>query len=55
MEYLIERFENDECKNIRVIAPCLRGFGYSTYYEKIDSLRDYAKDLKLFVEEFLGN
>jgi len=37
-------------KNMRCIAPCMRGFGYSSYYKSIDSLKDLAEDLKLFAE-----
>lgn len=42
MEELAERF--------RVIAIDLRGFGDSTYHRPINSLRDFAGDLKLFVD-----
>jgi pimeloyl-ACP methyl ester carboxylesterase len=37
-------------KDVRVIAPDLRGFGDSTYYRRISSLYDLAEDLKLFLE-----
>ncbi|BCR36009.1 intracellular short-chain-length polyhydroxyalkanoate depolymerase [Mariniplasma anaerobium] len=37
-------------KDVRVIAPDLRGFGDSTYYRRISSLYDLAEDLKLFME-----
>lgn len=37
-------------KDVRVIAPDLRGYGDSTYYRKISSLKDFAEDLHLFLE-----
>ena len=43
---LIERLP----KNIRVLTPDLRGFGDSTYYNAITSLKDLADDLKLFLD-----
>ena len=36
----------------RVIAPCLRGSGYSSYNKKITSINDFASDLKLFMNEY---
>ena len=39
--------------SMRVIAPCLRGFGYSSYKKPIASLKDLALDLILFIEEHL--
>lgn len=38
-------------KEARVIAMDLRGFGDSSYYERIDSLRDLAEDIHLFLQE----
>ena len=35
----------------RVIAPCLRGQGFSSYNNKISNLSDLANDLKLFMTE----
>ena len=35
---------------VRVIAPDLRGFGSSSYKQKIETLNDFAQDLKLFLE-----
>ena len=43
---LLERLPKD----IRVIAPDLRGYGDSTYYRRIESLNDLADDLSLFLE-----
>ena len=37
-------------KDIKVIAPDLRGFGDSTYYRRISSLNDLAEDLYLFMQ-----
>lgn len=39
--------------HLKCIAPCMRGFGYSTYNNEIETLKDLAEDLKLFVEEHL--
>lgn len=36
----------------RVIAPCLRGSGYSSYNNKINGVEDFADDLKLFMKEY---
>jgi len=38
-------------KDIHVFAPDLRGFGDSSYNKRIDSLKDFALDIKLFMEE----
>ncbi|MFP4078570.1 MAG: alpha/beta fold hydrolase [Bacillota bacterium] len=47
--------------NFKLIAPDLRGFGDSTYHTPIDSLKDFADDLKAFMDriglakaDFLG-
>lgn len=37
-------------KNVRVIAPDLRGYGDSSYYIRITSLADLANDMHLFLE-----
>lgn len=37
-------------KTIRVIAPDLRGYGDSTYYRRITSLKDLADDVYLFLQ-----
>lgn len=37
-------------KDIRVIAPDLRGYGDSSYYQQINRLRDFADDIHLFLE-----
>lgn len=42
---LIERLDN-----YHVLAPDLRGFGDSTYHNPINSLEDFADDLKLFLD-----
>ncbi|ENQ3079736.1 TPA: alpha/beta hydrolase [Bacillus pseudomycoides] len=34
-----------------IYALDLRGFGFSTYHQPIDSLNDFAEDVKLFVDE----
>ena len=44
---LIERFKND----YRVIAPDMRGFGDSSYNNRIESLADLSDDLYLFLTE----
>lgn len=38
-------------KNIHVYAPDLRGYGDSSYFERIKSLKDFANDLALFMNE----
>ena len=38
-------------KSLFCISPCLRGYGYSSYNKPIKSLKDFAEDLKLFIEE----
>ena len=48
MELLMEKFEPYG----KVIAPCLRGSGFSSYNNKINGLEDFANDLKLFMEEY---
>lgn len=40
-------------KHLKCIAPCMRGFGYSSYNNEIASLKDLATDLKLFITENL--
>ena len=47
MESLIQVFE----KYAYVIAPCLRGFGFSSYNNNVESLEDFAIDIKLLMEE----
>ncbi|MFU8793672.1 MAG: alpha/beta fold hydrolase [Acholeplasmataceae bacterium] len=37
-------------KDMRVLVPDLRGFGDSSYYNRISSLKDLADDLSLFLE-----
>jgi pimeloyl-ACP methyl ester carboxylesterase len=37
-------------KEMRVIAPDLRGYGDSSYYRRISSLADFADDIKLFMD-----
>ena len=36
-------------KNIKVIAPDLRGYGDSSYYRRIKSLKDFADDIHMFM------
>ncbi len=36
-----------------MVAPCLRGHGYSSYENQITCLKDFADDLYLFVKEHL--
>lgn len=43
---LFERFSKD----IRVIAPDLRGFGNSTYINRFDTLKELANDVNLLLE-----
>ncbi len=38
-------------KSIRVIAPDLRGFGNSSYSHPIETLTDFADDLKMFLDQ----
>ena len=44
---LIEKFKKD----FRVIAPDMRGFGDSSYNNRMESLEDLSDDLYLFLEE----
>ncbi|MDX9691241.1 MAG: alpha/beta hydrolase [Acholeplasmataceae bacterium] len=37
-------------KNIRVLAPDLRGYGDSSYYRRITSMIDFAEDMYLFMQ-----
>ena len=37
-------------KDIRVLAPDLRGYGDSSYYRRISSLKDFADDIRLFMQ-----
>lgn len=37
-------------KDIRVIAPDLRGYGDSSYYRRISSMQDFAEDMALFMD-----
>lgn len=37
-------------RNMRVIAPDLRGYGDSSYYRRISSLKDFAEDMYLFLQ-----
>ena len=34
----------------KCIAPCLRGYGYSSNNKQIESANDFAKDVKLFID-----
>lgn len=45
-EETIKELENE----YQVIAVDLRGFGHSSYHQAIDSLKDFAEDIALFVE-----
>ncbi len=38
-------------EKFKIIAPDLRGFGISSYNNEINSLNDFAKDLKLFFDK----
>ncbi len=38
-------------ENIRVIAPDLRGFGNSSYNNKVNSIEDYANDIMSLIEK----
>ncbi|MFA6801715.1 MAG: alpha/beta hydrolase [Acholeplasmataceae bacterium] len=37
-------------RNVKVLAPDLRGYGDSTYYRRIKSLADFAEDIYLFMK-----
>ncbi len=37
-------------KDVKVLAPDLRGYGDSSYYRRIKSLADFAEDIHLFME-----
>ena len=39
--------------HMRCVAPCLRGYGYSTYEKEIGSLCDLADDVELLIKEKL--
>ncbi|TNF09382.1 MAG: alpha/beta hydrolase [Bacillota bacterium] len=43
---LLERLPKD----IKVLAPDLRGFGDSTYYRRITSMQDFAEDVYMFMQ-----
>lgn len=43
--------ENISAKKYTLYAPDLRGFGESSYNEKIDRIEDFAEDLKLFCDK----
>jgi alpha-beta hydrolase superfamily lysophospholipase len=38
-------------KDGEVYAPCLRGFGYTTYKKEIKGVDDFANDLQDFMKE----
>ena len=40
-------------KTMRVIAPCLRGFGYSSYNKPMTGCDDLANDIVLLIKEHL--
>jgi len=46
MEKLMGEFNEEE---VKLIAPCLRGQGYSSYINTIKDFKDLAKDLQLFM------
>ncbi|MGG0186814.1 intracellular short-chain-length polyhydroxyalkanoate depolymerase [Bacillus rhizoplanae] len=46
-DLVIEQLQN----SYHIYALDLRGFGFSTYHQPIDSLNDFAQDVKLFVDE----
>ena len=47
MESLMSKLD----KQMKCIAPCIRGFGYSSYVNDINTFRDLAQDIKLFLDE----
>ena len=49
-EPIMKKFSSHD---IRCIAPCNRGFGYSSYNNPINSLEDLAKDIVLLIKEHL--
>jgi pimeloyl-ACP methyl ester carboxylesterase len=48
--YCFESFFPQLSKSFTIIAPDLRGFGYSSYNKSIKFLDDFAEDLKLLVD-----
>lgn len=46
-DLLMEALPGDE---YRIVAPDLRGFGDSSYYEPIASVKDFSEDLRAFVD-----
>jgi len=46
MEELIKKLSY----KYRCIAPCLRGYGYSSYNSKVKNFSDLAEDMKLFLK-----
>ena len=46
---------NELKHDCRVIAPCLRGTGYSSYHKPISTLKELAYDIRLFVKEYIKN
>lgn len=45
-DLLMEKLDDE----FTVVAPDLRGFGESTYYERITSIRDFSEDVHQFIE-----
>jgi len=39
--------------HLKCVAPCLRGYGYSSYNKEMETFKDLANDLKLFITENL--
>ena len=50
MEPLMNQLKSD----CRVIAPCLRGCGFTSYHKPITSIKDLAYDIKLFIKETIS-
>jgi pimeloyl-ACP methyl ester carboxylesterase len=51
MEPLMDELKSD----CRVIAPCLRGCGLSSYFKPVKSIKDLAYDIKEFIKEYVDD
>jgi pimeloyl-ACP methyl ester carboxylesterase len=49
MEPIMKKLAN----HLKCVAPCMRGFGYSSYNKDMSSFKDLAADLKLFINEHM--
>lgn len=52
-EKLMKLFTEKDLEEYDIYAPCLRGFGYTTYKTEITSTMDLVNDLREFIKECL--